>query len=303
MDFTLFSNIIVEKIQERLGEEYIVQIGMIEKNRGVNKKVVEITKKYSGISVEISLKELYTKCKTVQDAEICAEVILQLYREQKSRQLEVESTVDSIVNWNVIRRQIYPMLVSKEKNHHMLEQSFHIPVMDLAVVFYIRLSNRTGDYTMKISKRMLRSWNISKEEFLITVGENMQTDGYEIVDMEEFLENALREKNENGEKRHGKMAILTNNQRYLGAVGMLNKSLLSEHAEKMEGNLIILPSSIHETLLVRDDKSVPVEMLNEMISQINESCVDETEILSDHAYYYDREKNEIRIAEHYPEEK
>lgn len=296
MDFTLFSKIIVEKIQETLGEEYIVQIGMIEKNRGVNKKVVEITKKYSGISVEISLKELYTKCKTVQDAETCADIILQLYKEQKSRQQEVESTVDSIIKWSTIRRQIYPMLVSEEKNHQMLEQTYHIPVMDLAVVFYIRLPNQTGDYTMKVSKRLFELWKVSKEEFLLTVGENMRNDDYEIMDMEEFFENALGLEDENSEKQYGKMAILTNHQRYLGAMGMLDKSLLSEYAERMDGNLMILPSSIHETLLIRDDESVPVEMLNEMIMQINESCVDETEILSDHAYYYDREKNEIRIA-------
>lgn len=65
----------------------------------------------------------------------------------------------------------------------------------------------------------------------------------------------------------------------------------------MEHNLYILPSSIHEVIILLDDEyAKDPEELARMDKRDNRIVVDREEILSDHVYYYDREKDEIRIA-------
>ena len=62
-------------------------------------------------------------------------------------------------------------------------------------------------------------------------------------------------------------------------------------------DLYILPSSIHEVILLLDDEYVQSsEELREMVRETNRMVVDQEEVLSDHIYHYDREKDEIRIA-------
>ena len=82
-----------------------------------------------------------------------------------------------------------------------------------------------------------------------------------------------------------------------GASVMLYKDPLRDFANYMGHDLYILPSSIHEVILLLDDEYVQSsEELREMVRETNRIVVDREEILSDHVYYYDREKDEIRIA-------
>ena len=72
---------------------------------------------------------------------------------------------------------------------------------------------------------------------------------------------------------------------------------LRDFANYMGHDLYILPSSIHEVILLLDDEYVQSsEELREMVRETNRMVVDQEEVLSDHIYHYDREKDEIRIA-------
>ena len=82
-----------------------------------------------------------------------------------------------------------------------------------------------------------------------------------------------------------------------GASVMLFKDPLRDFANYMGHDLYILPSSIHEVILLLDDEYVQSsEELREMVRETNRMVVDQEEVLSDHIYNYDREKDEIRIA-------
>lgn len=79
---------------------------------------------------------------------------------------------------------------------------------------------------------------------------------------------------------------------------MATPEIFDHFSTKLEMNFYILPSSIHETILIPDDstKMVDYKHLKEMVKEVNETQVDEVERLSDHVYYYDRKAKEISIV-------
>lgn len=95
-----------------------------------------------------------------------------------------------------------------------------------------------------------------------------------------------------------KTYMMTNRQRYKGAVGMLRLDLLKQLAEKEQSDLYIFPSSIHECVLVPvNGVDMTIEELQEMLQETNESIVSEEERLDNVVYYYRRMPGKIEIAE------
>ncbi len=91
------------------------------------------------------------------------------------------------------------------------------------------------------------------------------------------------------------MRILSNQKKCNGAACILYPGVLEELAGK-RGNLFIIPSSIHETILLPDDETILAGDLKKMIHEVNTTQVSPDEVLSDSLYYYDAVKKEIVMA-------
>jgi hypothetical protein len=90
-----------------------------------------------------------------------------------------------------------------------------------------------------------------------------------------------------------KMYVLTNTQKINGAACMLYEGILSDFADYHGKDLYILPSSVHEVILVLDDQEIKKEDLDHMVKEVNLSEVEEGDVLSDHAYFYNRNLRQI----------
>ena len=73
-------------------------------------------------------------------------------------------------------------------------------------------------------------------------------------------------------------------------------ALLRDYAELVQHNLILLPSSIHEWILLPDDGQFSVAEMKQLVNEVNREVLSAKDYLSDRVYYYDRKKNEVRIA-------
>ena len=92
------------------------------------------------------------------------------------------------------------------------------------------------------------------------------------------------------------MYVCSNNQKLNGAGVILYKDLLKQFAEKTGSDFYILPSSIHETLLVPVSDQMEVEALRSMVREVNATQVAPEEVLSDNVYIYRREDDKISLA-------
>ena len=89
------------------------------------------------------------------------------------------------------------------------------------------------------------------------------------------------------------MYIMTNRQEVNGASVLLYDDVLQTFALKKKTDFYILPSSIHEVILVPSDRIDNPSDLFTMVEDANRTVVALGDILSDSVYYYNREKNQI----------
>lgn len=88
------------------------------------------------------------------------------------------------------------------------------------------------------------------------------------------------------------MFVLTNDTKVNGAAAILNDDIRQEIAEKV-GDFYMLPSSIHETLIVSKDAGMEFKELEQMVQEVNQTQVAPGERLSDHVYEYDAKEHEL----------
>ena len=91
------------------------------------------------------------------------------------------------------------------------------------------------------------------------------------------------------------MYILTNKERRFGAGTVFYPGILKQAQKLLGDNFYILPSSVHECILIPEDGNYDQESLAEMVTEINVHHVDAREVLSDQAYYYLKKDGRIHI--------
>lgn len=80
--------------------------------------------------------------------------------------------------------------------------------------------------------------------------------------------------------------IMTTKDKYYGAAAISNKKLLREFAEKYHTDkIVMIPSSVHEVLLLPDATDYDLDELSNLVQDVNDSNVEPEERLSNHAYY------------------
>ena len=96
-----------------------------------------------------------------------------------------------------------------------------------------------------------------------------------------------------GMQRECQMYVLTNSSKIQGAACMFYPHVLEMIGEILKEDFYILPSSIHEVILVPSDRIDNPSDLFTMVEDANRTVVALGDILSDSVYYYNREKNQI----------
>ena len=91
------------------------------------------------------------------------------------------------------------------------------------------------------------------------------------------------------------MFILTNKNKVNGAGMVLDKHMMKSVIEKVGENFYMLPSSIHEWIIVPDKMEMNTEDLETMVREVNATQLQEEEILGNHVYHYTIE-NGLKIA-------
>ena len=74
---------------------------------------------------------------------------------------------------------------------------------------------------------------------------------------------------------------------------MLYPHVLEKIADQLDSHFFILPSSIHECIIMPDSGHYSQENLSQMVTEINEEHLDVMEVLADKVYYYDKNAKAI----------
>jgi len=90
------------------------------------------------------------------------------------------------------------------------------------------------------------------------------------------------------------MFVLTNDSTSYGAGALFTDAAREEILKKFpEGEVTVLPSSVHETLILKTCEDENIEMLQEMVYSVNRAEVSREEFLSDDVFHYNAKTGKL----------
>lgn len=292
MIYETFITTIHSLVQEKLEGRAEVSLRRVLKNNGLLLDGLSISSPSSAFSPTVYLNSYYDEEEEGLSLPVIAEQILLLYEEENGLPSEL---AQQLKDFEKIRDRIAYKLINAEDNAVLLSEVPHFRYLDLAVVFYIIVTeNDDGQMTALIHDEHLSMWNVTREDLSDLAEKNMASLlPCRITPIEDAILSLEEEVplDEETSLFPVDLYVLSNERGINGAACLLYKDVLKNFAEQVGDDLVILPSSIHEVLLAPSEKALSYDELNEMIYYINRSEVPMEDRLSDHIYYYSREQN------------
>lgn len=289
-----------DEAQKALGSGYALTLRRIPKNNGMVMDGLCIAKNNSRIAPALYLNPFYEQYLRGRPVREITDEILRLYHSnQPPRELDCRLFED----FNAVQSKIACRLIHCASNQELLSQIPFIPWEDLALVFYLCIQeDERGLMTAMIYNQHLTAWKLSLEQLkTIAMKNTPQLFPPVISSISCILEELSREFSFSCDlplypPDSPPFYVLTNSCGINGAVCMLYPQVLKNFAEGMEHDILILPSSIHEVLLLPDENDVPYENLINLVTSINQSEVPSHERLSNQVYRFSRSTNTLQAV-------
>ena len=296
----------VENIREMVaafcGENTKVMITQVKKNNGVNKTGLMMKNKNSNMAPTVYLEEFYQEYKMGKTVSEIAHTIVKVYREKHPN---YGFQIEQFKDFEQVKTRIVYRIINRDKNQEILKEVPHINFLDLAVVPYLVFSVEEGNSgTILIKREHLELWGISEDIVMSIAGENtpkmlqpklrkMEDTLKELFEInhlqkEQDVEIFLKDLEEN--KEIVPMYVLTNQNNLYGAACMLYHGVIEMFTEQLGEDVYILPSSIHEVLLIPASRAMEPKELISMVRDINATQLPVEEVLSDNVYRYSMEE-------------
>lgn len=297
-----FANAVLAAVREKADGAFSAWITTVTKNNGIRHTGISTVSPDSNNGPCVYL-EIYYKAYRDGDAEI-GEIVDDVYQQimRHRNDLKDINTAD-FLKWDAMKYHVYAKLVNADMNREMLGTIPHRHLLDLAVGYYLKIggtAENDGMLSIIIRNNYMEMWGQDEESLYQMAVSNMRSDGEpDFMDMEALLCGIMPEGVNLfgcGEAADVKMYVLTNRSRVFGAAEILDGDTLRGISEKLAGDFVVLPSSIHETIIIPSEEAPGYPELAGMVRGVNATQVDAGERLSDHVYRYDRGAGVLKMA-------
>lgn len=303
MDLLQFEQIIREHLEKQafLSEHANISFETITKNNDTVLRGLVIREPDTNITPTIYIDGYL---KAINENEISVEEALsEITETYQQYQVDKIENTEALLNTN----NIYFKVINADLNQEYLQERPHrlMPNSDLAMVYAIKVDgfiDKNAVTNIAITNHIANHLHLSEEEIyqlamaqtekmFPPVLSTMDDVIFQMMGMEKTPTNWI-DADIIPLSMDMPMLILTNENKTYGASTIAYPGLLEKISEKLGGDMIILPSSIHETILLpmTEITSASFEELKEMIQEINRDNVSDEEVLSDHPYVYDADK-------------
>ena len=302
MELVEFAANIGTLVQEKMGSGYAVSNHQVRKNNGIVLNAITIRTEESNIAPSIYIEHFYDEVESGSKSmdEVAGEICDIYVQNDHPPGFDVNAFTD----FDSVKDRIIYRLVNFEKNKEGLADVPHGRYLDFAIIYCVLIpvdgEGATG--TIMVTNEHLAMWGIGKLELVKLADRNTpRLLKSELVSIENLLIRMLSGEDtvpdKSGMLPSGKeMYVLSNRSKMNGASCLLYPGLLAQIADNWGRGFYVLPSSVHETILIPDDKKMDPALLTNMVKEVNSTHIMPTEMLSDHAYYYSRSAKQLMAA-------
>ncbi|MCR4789241.1 MAG: DUF5688 family protein [Lachnospiraceae bacterium] len=298
MEFDLFKEELRKQVETELGGDYEVSVREVTKNNGVILTGLMAQKRGNNVFPTLYINDLYRE--DIEKGET-VEIAMKLSRTLREALIPPREIVDDLFDYEKVRDDIYIKLINTDKNRDLLKDIPHRAYLDLTVCYYFSLDNRisagTGEdckATVLIRNNFLEKWEIDEGILYEKALENMKRDCPDrLMTMKDILKERF---NTLMDDLDPEMYVLTNSANIFGASALLYSPSVKQLSEDLKSDIYILPSSIHELILLPKNENTDASGLLAIVSEVNSTEVMTEEILSDSVYLYERDLDSVSLV-------
>lgn len=267
MNYSEFVNEMENSLRNKLGTEVVVESYKTTKNNGTKRIGLVLKRADINMSPTIYLEEFYHQYQEGIQIEQLTQSIVQLYQKIK---LEKSFPYEKAFDYQKIKENIVYKLVGYEQNKEFLKEVPFLHFLDMAILPYVLFEDTEfGTATLQIRNEHLQSWKVDKQEIFAMAKRNTpHLLPLELGRLTEY------------------MYVMTNTSRSMGAAVVSYPDSLEKAYHLIGESYYVLPSSIHEMILIPESFGVNLEQLKVIVSEINETEVRAEEVLTNSVYFY-----------------
>lgn len=179
----------------------------------------------------------------------------------------------------------------------------YIAIQDMYAIpiIWASLDDHDGSLAKKpFTRELCGYFGIGCGEAIRLVQDEVAKKALPVCELQSFM-NQDFEKGMSGAARNEALYVATTKDFFYGAGVICTYHFLQDAEKRMGGSYYILPSSVHEWMIVKEDNVIEPKQYLEMVRAVNHNpyAVNESEHLTDNAYHYDAKTKQLETAEEY----
>lgn len=274
MDYTEFIEAMQSEVRRCVPPDVTVERHAAVKNNGTVRIGLVLIRQEVNMSPTIYLEEFYEQYLGGARVFELAGTLVSLYEKVK---VAKSYPCGNIFSYQKVRDRIVYKLIQRKANEELLRHVPYREYLDLAVVFYVLLDGGAfGTATLLVRNEHLDQWRATREDVSAAAEKNTPY----------LLPAAI-------EQLADYMYVLSNQKRNMGAAVMLYPDIMREAKRTIGEDFYILPSSIHELILIPESHGVNRTQLKAVVEEINKTEVEPEDVLSDSVYYYSGKEDKV----------
>ena len=296
MTKTKFYESVAESVSEVLGSEVIVELQEVTK---VNLSLdgLTIRKQGENIAPTIYLNQYFNQFNDGRAMDDIVRDIIRVYENNQPENIMDVFKTEDFYDFDKMKEKIVLKVINTERNLDLLEQVPHLDMegLGLSVVFYVSLMTGEQSAGILIKNEHLKLWEktVSDLTSLAEINTN-RMHAFTIKSMNEVLSGMFGFEEDLIPEDVPALYVLADENKTFGASQLYLKNKIREFAKQQDCDVYILPSSIHELLLLRADfPNLEPSYLKEMVYEVNTTQVSEEEFLFDGAYKFELATDKI----------
>lgn len=217
---------------------------------------------------------------------------------------EMMKDMNWLLDYEKVKEHLFIRVSNAAKNENLISSAPHKKVDDLIITCHIAVdSTDHGMASTIVNNDLLEHYGVSEKDLF----EDAMKSAPKILPVKidtmfnvisGMFPSALDDEIPSEDSFPGKdMIIVSNRTNRNGAAALFYPGVMEQLAEKLGGNYVVLPSSIHEVIIIPDKGDY--NALESMVADINRNTVDSKEQLSDHAYHYDAADKIFELSQSY----
>ena len=289
MEYREFAEMMVAKLNQKMGENVEVTLESSVKNNGTVRIGAMFRKNGTPTGAVLYFEDVYKWFGTGKTMDMLVDVMLSQYRDAEEN-IPTEF-LPKLLDFERVKNKIVLNLVSTGLNKSLFTRIPSVGWLDLTLVFRVMLeADERGMSSVLVSNDLMTLWNQTPESLLKVAEENtMKLLPIRLMNMSECFQGFPVAETEQD------MYVLSNASGWFGAAALFCAETRKMLRDYFHEDLLLIPSSVHEWLILPKSRSafLDMEMMTRMIQEVNHTQLAPEDILAEHGYVYDFAEDKI----------